>query len=76
MTAISIPAPRATRLRLTVRGRHVRRALDAHPRAVVRLHLDRTRCRHPGNDDPHERRERLVRIDHSGEERVRLGQDT
>jgi Tfp pilus assembly protein FimV len=38
MTAISIPAPRATRLRLTVRGRRILAALAALP-AVIALSL-------------------------------------
>ena len=38
MTAISIPAPRATRMRLTVRGRRILAALAALP-AVVALSL-------------------------------------
>jgi Tfp pilus assembly protein FimV len=38
MTAISIPAPRTTRLRLTVRGRRILAALAAMP-AIVALGL-------------------------------------
>ena len=38
MTAISIPAPRATRLRLTVRGRRILAALAAMP-AIIALSL-------------------------------------
>jgi Tfp pilus assembly protein FimV len=38
MTAISIPAPRTTRLRLTVRGRRILAALAATP-AIVALSL-------------------------------------
>jgi Tfp pilus assembly protein FimV len=38
MTAISIPAPRATRLRLTVRGRRILAAIAALP-AVIALSL-------------------------------------
>lgn len=38
MTAMSIPAPRATRLRLTVRGRRILAAIAALP-AVVALSL-------------------------------------